>query len=245
MPHESCRFCQQGVKLILGEHFDDYARQIREFDSFTFWEFVSQKQEFLKIGHYASDRTPNHYFFRIMAEPIFEQHSYDLSVRIKNALTTKGILTSWVQKIVCTDGEESKVLSTALANVIGLRADDVVSVPRSLFTSREGFTSFAGKQPNQELQTYMNSHFGEGNLRRRNILILDQAAHHFQTLAALRNICEFYDCTVLAFAVFVDRTDGAFSLGDYLYDSHYLPLYSWPVPPRRSYECVCSAGLTE
>jgi hypothetical protein len=230
----ACRFCrQENEPAITAEYFDDFARKISNFNPFTFWEFVAQSKDFIKVGHWASDRTPNHYQFRIMTDPIFKRHCYDLSLRLRNILRSKGILPGWVRKIVCTEGEESTTLSIGLSEVLGLSQNDVVRIPRRFIAS------IAGKQLSPDLLEHVGSSYGDDALRQQNVLIVDQAAHHFKTLSALGDICEHYDCTVLAFAVFMDRTDKAFSLGDYLHNSHYVSLYSWPVPPRRAHECPC------
>ncbi len=233
----SCRFCSQGVPLIEGEHFEDYAREVKQFEPFTFWEFVSQHKNFYRVGHWPSDRTPNHYQFRIMTTPIFSRFSYCLSIRLRNILRSKGILPAFVRKIVCTEGEESTALSTGLSEVLGLRPEDVIRIPRRFFSS------IAGKELGPDLKQYIESEYGRETLGRQNVLIVDQAAHHFKTLSSLRSVCEYYDCVVLSFLVFVDRTDRAFSLGEYLHDSHYIALYSWPVTPRRSHECPCTARV--
>ena len=230
----ACRFCEQQDKTaIAGEHFDDFAREIAKFDPFTFWEFVAQSKDFVKVGHWLSNRTLNHYHFRIMTDPIFKRHCYNLSVRLRNSLRLKGILPEWVQKIVCIEGEEATTLSIGLSEVLGLSQNAVIRIPRKFFDS------IAGKQLSPDLLEHIRSHYGADALRQQNVLIVDQAAHHFKTLSTLRNICEYYDCTVFAFAVFIDRTSKAFSLDEYLLNSHYVFLYSWPVPPRRPHECLC------
>lgn len=238
VPDSVCRFCEQGVPAVRRDHFDAFAREVREFEPFTFWEFVSQSPDFVRIGHWPSDRTPNHYLFRIMTDPIFKQHRYGVAIRLRNALASRGVLPDWVRKIVCTEGEESSILSTTLAQELGLRDQDVVRIPRKFFDS------IAGKELDQELTRYIDTNYGANVLSHQNVLIVDQAAHHFGTLSALRQICAFYDCIVLAFAVFIDRADTALSLGEYLHDCHYVALYSWPVPPRRAWECVCTGERT-
>ena len=229
----SCRFCNQGGQAVKGEHFEDYAREVEQFDSFTFWEFISQDQGFYRVGHWASDRTPNHYQFRIMSSPLFRRFSFCLSVRLRNALRSKGILTAFVKKIVCTEGEESTALSIALSETLGLCSEDVIRIPRRFLPS------IAGKELGADLQQYVDSQYGSDALRGQAVLIVDQAAHHFKTLSSLRSVCEHYGCSILAFLVFVDRTDTALALGEYLYNVHYIALYKWPVTPRRSHECPC------
>jgi hypothetical protein len=235
-PHDSCRFCMQGVDpAIKGDHFDSFARRIGEFDDLTFWEFVARSREFYDVKHWWSERTHYHYHFRILTKPIFRRYSFDLSLRLRNVLERQGILPGWVKKIVCTEGEESTQLSAGLAEVLGLSPDDVVPIPRDCFTPMAG-----DRQLNAGLARYIEEHSIADSLRRQNVLIVDQAAHHFGTLSALRHVCEYFECTVLAFAVFIDRTDKAFYLGDHLPDSRYVALYSWHVPPRRPYECPCA-----
>lgn len=230
---EGCGFCRQGVEVIKGEYFDDYVRKLRHFDSYTFWELISQDESFFNVGHWPSNRTPNHYQFRFLAKSIFLTHSFGLSVRLKNLVEERSILPRWVKKIVCTEGEESGLLSMALSEAIGLTRDDVIKIPRKLFSS------IAGKEIDEKLIAYIDSTYGADSIKRQNVIIVDQAAHHFRTMTGLRDICEYYGCTVLAFAVFIDRTEPDFSLGEYLYDSHYITLYSWPFPPRRNFECPC------
>jgi len=228
-----CKFCKQGVQPIKGDYFDESIRNIYEFDAFTFWEFIAQNSTYHKVGHWPSNRTSNHYLFRILTKPIFKHHGFGLALRLRNILDSKNIVPTWIKKIVCTEGEESYILSLNLAEILGLRPKDVVRIPRKYFSS------IAGKQIGEGLVEYLESMYGEDTLKQRNVIIVDQAAHHFKTLSALKNICEYYDCTVLAFAVFIDRADPALSLGEYLPESLYIALYSWPVPPRRSYECPC------
>lgn len=229
-----CQFCNQGVPVIEGEHFEDYAGKVERFHPFTFWEFIAQSKDFYRVGHWASDRTPNHYQFRIMTAPIFQRYGYCIALRLRNVLVSTGILPGFVRKIVCTEGEESTTLSMGMSEVLGLHSEDVIRIPRKFFAS------IAGKELGPDLRQYMDSQYGTENLKRQNVLIVDQAAHHFKTLSSLRYVCEYYDCAVLAFLVFIDRTDTAFSLGEYLHDSHYVSLYSWPVTPRRSHECLCT-----
>jgi hypothetical protein len=233
-----CIFCKQNVQSIKGEHFEFFARAIKQFDPLTFWEFINQSASFYKVGHWVSTRTPNHYLFTIVADPIFKRHSYGLAVRLRNIIESNKIHSSWIRKIVCTSGEESTALSIAVSEVLGLQQKDVIRIPRKFFNS------IAGKQIDPELQKYITAEYGDNVLNRRNVLIIDQAAHHFKTMSSLRDICEYYDCTVMAFAVFLDRTDTALSLGEYLHDSNYFPLYSWPVPPRRAHECPCIKEIT-
>lgn len=230
---KTCQFCTQNVRVIEGENFRDFERSIVKFDSYTFWEFIRQNKKYYQLGHWASDRTINHYHFRIITKTLFNDHSYDLSLRIRNILMGMNLLPQWIKKIVCTEGEESNILSHGLADVFGLSYDDIIQIPRKYFKS------IAGKDIDEKLIYHINKTVGEQTLRGKNVLIVDQAAHHFKTLSALKRVCEYYGCDIIAFTVVIDRTRTDFSTGEYLYDSHYISLYSWPSPPRLEHQCPC------
>ena len=233
MPEGECRYCNQGVPQLEAEDFDGFARGIGPFDPLTFWQFVGQDERFYSVGHWASDRTPNHYLFRVLTEPIFRTWGYDLALRIRNALRANGVIPGWVQRIVIPDDPEAGLLASALADALNLRREDIIAVPR------DALRSVAGPGIGEEGLRALKSCGGE-RLQDSNALIVDQAAHHFKTLSALRAICDLYNTTILGFAVFLDRTDYAFSKGEYLHDCHYISLYSWPCSPRRAHECPCA-----
>lgn len=234
-PPKGCRFCDQEVQTVAGASFDEYARALRQFDPTTFWELVRQESEFFEVKHWPSDRTPYHYYFRILAKPIFRRYSYDAAVRIRNVLESHSILPGWIKRIICPAAEEATTLSEAIGRVIGLKREDVLTIPRKVFAS------IAGRQIDRDTIRSLQSTFDVRLLREQNVLIVDQAAHHFRTLSAFRTICEHYDANVLACAVFLDRTHPDINLGDYVHDSHYVRLYSIPYPPRLNYECSCIA----
>lgn len=230
---EECPFCFQGVPTIDGENIRDFEKAITNYDSYTFWEFIRQDVNFIELGHWPSNKTINHYHFRINAKPIFLYHGYDLSLRVKNLLLANKILSHWISKIVCTEGEYSGILSAKIAQAIGLKETDIIKIPR------EYFNNIAGKDIDPLLIEYINKNIGTENLNGKNIIIVDQAAHHFGTLVPLKTICEYYKSTILAFIVFVDRTGPEVSKGEYLFDTHYFSLYSWPSPPRTQNQCPC------
>lgn len=230
---EKCQFCLEDVPIIKGGNLKDFERAVMDYDSYTFWEFIRQNKDFINLGHWPSDRTINHYHFRIITKPIFLYHGYDLSLRIKNLLFSNKLLHHWIKKIVCTEGEESGILSKNIAQVIGLKESDIIKIPRKYFKY------IAGKDIHKSIIEYINEKIGENNLKEKNVIIVDQAAHHFGTLVSLKTVCEYYNCSIFAFIVFIDRTGTEFSLGEYLYDTHYISLYSWPSPPRTQNQCPC------
>jgi hypothetical protein len=230
----SCIYCSQDISAIEGESFDDFALKIAQYDPVTFWELVAQDKRFFHVGHWASNRTPNHYHFQVLTEPLFRAYNSDIALRIRNCLTARGILPSFVQRIVIPDEPEARLLGDAIAPVLGLGSGDVISIPRNFLRT------VAGQDVGREAIEYINETYGNEGLASANVLIADQAAHHLKTLSALRAVCDNYDATVLAFVVFLDRTDAELSIGEFLHDSHYLALYSWASPPRRAFECPCN-----
>jgi hypoxanthine-guanine phosphoribosyltransferase len=235
---EACPYCTQGVAVVPVCDFDTASRSLGVFDPFTFWRLVGEEKAFSAVGHWGSDRTPNHYYFRIVTKPLFTRYTTALALRLRNVLQERGILPQWVRKLVCTEGEESYILSSALAQVLGLSSRDVIKIPR------EYFKGITGRDVDRELVKRLESAYGAENLRSKNVLIVDQAAHHFRTFSALRSVCEYFDCTVLGFLVFVDRTTSQIPLGEYLSHSHYVALYSWPCPANRDFECACVKSAT-
>lgn len=236
-PGPGCPFCNQEVPLIKGEDYESLSRQAGGFDPFTFWELIKESPDYYRAGHWPSDRTPNHYQFRIMIKPMLKRHCHGLSLRFRHLLESLNILPGWIDKILCIQYEESETLALGLANVVGLSSKDVIAIPR------KHLASIAGADVSEELWRFITETYGKSKLRHQNVVIVDQAAHHLKTLSALRTVCEHLDSHILAFAVVVDRTDAALVLGDFLHDSHYIYLYSWPSPPRLPYECPC-AGVT-
>ncbi len=258
---EECPYCAQAVNeetaeknpqngrdgdtVIIGEYFEDFAMKLGRYDPFVFWEFLHQNRNFVDVGHWEAKRTDNHYLFTIHAEPIFRRFGFDISLRFRNLLVGKGILPTWVNKVFCADDNELIPLAETFASVLGLSKQDVVRIPRVLrdpVTKRETYDlkhSVVGREMDAELQRFLTKRYHKSSLTGQNVVIIDQAAHHFRTLSSLKQICETFDCHVFAFLVFVDRTEFGFSLGEYLPDSHYLSLYSWPVPPKRKHECPC------
>ncbi|MBI2424821.1 MAG: hypothetical protein HYV27_18470 [Candidatus Hydrogenedentes bacterium] len=232
----TCIYCTQSVETIKGECYDDFAHSIGKYDPVCFWQLISQDERFYQVGHWASDRTPNHYHFRVLTKPIFEVYSKDIGLRVRNCLLKQGVLPNWVRRIVIPDEPEARLLGNAIAVALGLSSTDVISIPRGLLLT------VAGASIDKSLIEYVTLNYNQDeskNLQFRNVLIVDQAAHHFKTLSALRSVCEHFNATILSFIAFLDRTDLEMSIGEFAHDSHYVSLYSWSSPPRRSYECPC------
>jgi hypothetical protein len=236
-PPSECPMCWQGVPVLPteglegGRSIDGYARAIHKYDSFTFWSMLSTSDEYLEIGHWPSSRTRNHYDLRVRAAPIFRDFGWDIARRIRNGLESVGVLSGWLSGMLCTEGEESDQLAGRLGHVLGIPEFAILRVPRAQLVH------VAGKDIGDGLaQWLLEARAGE-RIGGRNVVILDQAAHHFRTYSSLRSIADYLDCSTLAFAVFLDRTGLDFDFGQHLHSTHYLPLYSWPAPPRRDCNC--------
>lgn len=228
-----CPFCAQGSPLVSGEYFVRFAEQVGEFDSFAFWELVSDVNGGYSDAHWLSNRTGYHYLHRIKALPILAKHGYGLACRIRNMVVRRGILPNFIDKILCPDEPEATQLAELTARCFGLKRDSIVAVPRKYFGTIT--TTYIP----QELSSSIAERYGRYALEGRNVIILDQAAHHFGTLAALGHLCRFLNAKILAFVVLVDRLDPATGVGDWLPDSHYVFLYRWPWPPFKGDECPC------
>lgn len=228
-----CMACQQDSCAVPGETYDDYLASVSDYDSYTFWQLMAYDAAFLDIGHWKGDRTPNHYHFRIMAGPLMTRFGYELASRLRNALSRKGIIARWIHKIVIPNDPEARALARAMAERLGLEPTaGIIEIPRT------ALQSMAGPDLPEDARVALNAQLTA--LGGKNVIIVDQAAHHLKTLSALRKFCAHARAVVLAFAVVVDRTAGDVIEGDYLYDCHYVWLYSWPCAPRLGYECPCA-----
>lgn len=234
---EKCLGCLQSGELTEGEHFYHFLRSAKEYASFSFWELLREDESYRAVGHWVSSRTPNHYLFRIMARSLFRARGFEIANRMVNSLASKGILSHWIQKIVIPKESEARLLAVELAKNLGLNEhDDVVEIPRSILRTVAG-KDIQSKLP-KSLTVKTNS------LKGRNVIIIDQAAHHLKTLSALYRVCGSCDALVLAISVFVDRSVQSSSDDPFLYNCHYVPLYSWPCRPRLKNECLCKWSTT-
>jgi pyrimidine operon attenuation protein/uracil phosphoribosyltransferase len=170
----------------------------------------------------------------VVCSPIFDQFGYSIACRIANELTSLGIKSHWIDKIICTRESEGTKLARQLARVLDKSKDDVIEIDRELLRG-------APLSASEFRQRWHDLHGEEfPDLTRLNMIAVDQAKHHFGTFAALKRICSMYESKVLAFAVFLDRLHQNLELDDYLGDSHSIALYRWPFPPHLGSECPCS-----
>lgn len=227
----ACPYCRQGAPLSE----EPTHLSVAEFHAKEFWDLISWDDAFRKVGHWASPWTPNHFNLRISVKPVFEVFALSVAERMRNSLVRKGVLPSWVDGLVCTTGDESAVLVPRLAELLGVAPGCVLRVPHSVRGAA------AGPGVRDEVRSWVE---GEGaevceRLRGKNLILVDQAAHHFHTLVALRKVSSLLDARALAFCVFVDRSGFHDETQGALAGLHYLSLYSWPSPPWLSGLCPC------
>jgi len=229
----SCPFCAQGDVAVRGRTILDCTGAIGEFDPYTFWELISSVKGAYSGEHWLSDRTKYHYLQRISVSPILRQHGFGIACRLRNRLLSAGIRPLWIHNVLCPDEPEAVGLAQRLAIALGKEDKCIVRIPRRYFN---GITATS---VNPEVDSFLKSTYGDDALYKRNVIIVDQAAHHFGTLAALSHLCRNCNATILAFAVFADRIHPSIEVGDWLPDAHYLALYKWPWPPFQGDECPC------
>lgn len=205
----NCPFCIQGSTLTSGDYFARFADEVGKFDAYTFWELISDVEGGYYGEHWRSDRTGYHYLQTIRTAPILDKHGYGLSHRIWNMIAKVGIRKQWVDNIVITKEPESEKMADSLVNLIGLSSEQIIAVPR------EYFGRITATYIPDELRTFISETYGPDPLNRRNVIILDQAAHHFGTLWALRHLCRFLNARVLAFAVLINRLHASIDINDW------------------------------
>lgn len=228
-----CAFCDMDSQPVPASNLVAVKNNLNAFDPVTFWELIGSNPSFYSVGHKAVQRTGYHYHFRFIVRDLFKAHGYGLALRLRNAVQTAKIYPEWVRKIVCADDEELRPFAMLLAEVFGLSHDDVVLIPRGVLRS------VTGGRIDPSVAQSMPDGIGS-SLHDKNVLIVDQAAHHFRTVSSLATICKSYGSVVLAFAVVIDRVDEALRLTDHA-RAHYVRLYSWPCPPSRPNECPCES----
>jgi hypothetical protein len=234
---EPCVYCDQGVPLLEAESFNHLANSIGVFDQVTFWQFIGQDKSYYDVGHWVSGRTRHHYLFRVLTSSIFSDWGFDLAARLRNSLRTHSIMPQWIRKIVIPDEPEAILLAESLLRVLGLENDCIIAVPRRFFSS------VTPQDVGQDVIDFIGSKYGDRSLDGTCVLIVDQAAHHFKTVSALHRICRAFNASVLAFVVFIDRTQPGFSIDEFLPDSKYVALYSWHSPPKRGFDCLCTGQI--
>lgn len=238
-PSNNCPFCTQGSTFTSGDYFARFADEVGKFDAYTFWELISDVEDGYDGKHWRSERTGYHYLQTICTAPILDKHGYGLSHRIWNLIAKVGIRKQWVDNIVITKEPESEKMADSLAKLIGLSGEQIIAVPR------EYFGRITATYIPDELKTFISETYGSDPLDRRNVIILDQAAHHFGTLWALRHLCRFLNARVLAFAVLINRIHASIDINDWLPDAHFINLYEWNWPPFKDDECPCGRTKSE
>jgi adenine/guanine phosphoribosyltransferase-like PRPP-binding protein len=226
-----CPFCKNGVEVI-GENYEyleQYLKTINSFSAYVFWEMVSSTPDAFKEGHWKSPITQYHYLHRFWCEPLFKKHGYGIALRLKNKILDKGIFSEWIDALICPDEASAVMLAENICRVFLLSTERIIKI------EREYLNKVTGTSIPVELEEDMKE------IKGKNIVLIDQAAHHFGTVHALKFICEQLGVRILAFTVFVDRLQPNNSVKESLPTSHYISLYNWPWPPYKADHCPCNS----
>lgn len=223
-----CIYCEQGVPLD-GDSIDQLTNELH---SQVFWDLIGWTPDHVFRRHFPSPSTPNHFNLKIEAKPIFRKFGHTLAERMAGVLRSQGILPSWIDGIISTQGDEAETLVPFLGARLGVPEDRHVQIPSHVRSLAER----PGVDPGLEAWA---AEIGD-RLNRLNVVLVDQAAHHLRTLSALRKSAIALGARPLAFSVVVDRTGNAFEHAPALYHGlQVAPLYTWDCPPWRNFECNC------
>lgn len=233
---ENCDFCLLGVPVVSGSGISEVRNKVAQFHPVVFWKLISLSPTFTAAGHFRSSRTGNHFWLRVMMNDVFASFGDSLANRLVRVLQTQaGVFRSWWDNIIVADDPESVALAQAIRRVIGKRAPEIIAVKREVI---HGVSSGEFGEPAAEWISTSLEKFGN----HRNVIIVDQAAHHLRTFTALKALCDAAGWHTLAFAVVLDRTGFSSEIHHEMHDAHYVWLHSWPFPPRTGVSCTCGSG---
>lgn len=228
-----CRYCALGAPI---EGNGGPGSDIAAIHPAVFWDHVAWDASSASSEHFPSPFTANHFNLRVDTAPIFDVFGHALATRIVNASRSRGILQPWIEGIICTGGSERGGLVPFLAQRYRVSSSRTFSVTHEMRTLAQR----PGMDPGLRELVARAKATGV-DLDRRNVLIVDQAAHHLASLSAMRKVSEAFGARPLAFSVFMDRTgsqvEQPFSEANGM---QFVPLYAWDCRPWRKFECPCS-----
>ncbi len=231
-----CELCQLGSTVTLGHTVSDLEHAVADFDEPTFWYLVGLRSEHYATGHWPSTSTGYHYTFRITGTDLFGTHAAGFARRLFNRMQAVGVRRDWITKIVCVTSPESDSIAQAFARLLRYPySDTLVSVPRDALARLAGVNMWEDVR-SPELGAIV------GRLEKEKVIIVDQAANHFGTLASLRRLCQRANATMLALGVVINRLPPDFNLPELERDTHYVNLYTWYAPVWKSNDCICLRG---
>ena len=192
---------------------------------------------------------PNHFQFRILSDRLFEIFAFIVAVRTRNVLAPY-FIQSWIDVIVSTDGPEVAVVRE-LASMLGIPRGRCWVVGRESIRDRppqelrilrlddddDASRSTSEDAPN-ELALVSREDMEE--LPRPNVVVIDQAAHHFVTFEGLDRAIASTGGRSFALSVLVDRFSPHESEVIPLPTTRYLPLFRWPAMAWTTSSCACS-----
>jgi hypoxanthine-guanine phosphoribosyltransferase len=231
-----CPFCKNGDEVV-GENYEyleQYLKNIKSLSPYVFWEMVSSTASAFAEGHWKSPITDYHYLHRFWCEPLFKTHGFGIALRLKNKILDTGIFREWIDAFVCPDEAQAVMLAEFVSRAFLRSTERIIKIDRKYLYKVTG-TSIP-----VELEKHLNEVYQPDPFKGKNIVLIDQAAHHFGTLQALKNICEQLEGRILAFIVFIDRLHPSNSVSESLPSSHFISLYEWPWPPYKADQCPCA-----
>lgn len=244
---ESCAYCSAGVELLVSARgYDGFKRELVVPHPRVFWDAVRWSPSFVTVTHWASDQTPNHFQFRLLAAEYLDVWGEMTAARMRNLLA-ESIMGSWVDCVVSTDGA-TLGLAPRLAAAFGLPASRAWIVKRDELRQNprgEGARFWRHRQPEDDAPPDQNGLVEVPaaeieHARRPNVVIVDQAVHHFATFEALQRAVASVGGRALGLTVLADR----FSLTEGealpLSKTRYMPVYRWPVVAWTRSTCGCS-----
>jgi hypothetical protein len=231
-----CQLCMFGVPTIQGSGISEVRNKVGQFHPVVFWMLLNLSPSFARIGHWKSPRTPNHYWLRVMMKDVLASFGESLANRLIRVLETQAhVFLRWIDNIVVAEDPESVALAEAIRHAVGKDPPDIIAIRREVLQAVS-----AGEFG--DAATDWLSSAGQELGPRRNVIIVDQAAHHLRTFTALKALCDGARWHTLAFAVVLDRTGIQAEVGHEMHDAHYVWLYRWPFPPRLAVSCTCGSG---
>lgn len=227
-----CPYCDSGVLVHSGSHRGELTANLTEYEAELFWGMLSLSPSYLRVGHWSSPRTDNHYWLRIVMGEVLPNFGEAMAARLLRKLERDGLLNlGWVDLVVTPDDEESTMLGRFVADRLGSSVSHV-TVPRGV--TKRLSAGELGPEAAEWVEAAGTHHGG-----RANALVIDQAAHHFRTYGTIKSLLDRVGWHCLAFAVAVDRTGISPELPHLMHDARYAALYRWPFPPKLRLDCGC------
>lgn len=246
---EDCPYCSDSVPLVQSEQgYSGYARELRKPHPRCFWDMLRWSHDFVEVGHWRSTVTANHFQFRILGHQVLRVFAHLIATRMKNELSDV-LMENWIDCVASTDGPD-RLVSRKLVDFLRLPKRRSWIVPRDELppTSASAIVKLYVAE-NDDIEHYtaqsvspVSSEDLESIGGRPNVVVIDQAAHHFYTFEGVQRAIEGVRGRPLTLSVLVDRYSDVEEEATPLTATRYLPLYNWPAEAMTGWSCACSSG---